>query len=143
PVSGRIDPARERDSAVLDPLRPVRVRAVDGLHDGILTGIGRRNADQGIPLVFVVGKRRRIPGRRQGAPRLLGLIFAILFFRREEFIVVGLVKPEEAAAVFSLGLNAIGEAVLSRVGFLLGGRGIGRLGATLLHRFRGCCRLPF
>src|SRR5262249_57459173 len=28
PVSGRIDPARERDSAVLDALRPVRVLAL-------------------------------------------------------------------------------------------------------------------
>src|SRR5262249_37641730 len=61
PVSGRIAPAAEGDSAVLDALRPVGVAAINGLHDGILTGIGRRNADQRIALVFAVGKGRRIP----------------------------------------------------------------------------------
>src|SRR5262249_18366547 len=134
PVSGRVNPTGELDSAVLDALRAVGVGTVDGLHDRILTGVGRGNADQRIALVLTGGKRRRIPWRRKGTPRFFRLFFAVLLLRGEELVVVGLVQPEEETAVFALGLDEFGEPILARMGFL-GRRGrIGRLGVLLLGR---------
>src|SRR5262249_20261477 len=94
------------------------IGTINGLHNGILTGIGRRNTDQWVALVFVVGKRRCIPGRRQSTPRFLGLFFVVFFFRWEELFVVGLVKLKEETTIFSLRLNELGKSILSRVGLL-------------------------